>query len=70
MPRLMAGQFCFCGDVARGVDAGVGEDAGCGLLRSVGGVLGYRQKSVYGPGVSGPVPAAPTVLDPVAVFPA
>lgn len=39
MPRLMAGQFCFCGDVRRGVDAGVGEDAGCGLLGSVGGVL-------------------------------
>ncbi|MCT1411449.1 hypothetical protein M3D57_06540 [Corynebacterium sanguinis] len=39
MPRLMAGQFCFCGDVGRGIDAGVGEDAGCGLLGSVGGVL-------------------------------
>ncbi|WP_246043252.1 hypothetical protein [Tessaracoccus massiliensis] len=35
----MAGQFCFCGDVGRGIDAGVGEDAGCGLLGSVGGVL-------------------------------
>ncbi|QIN29835.1 hypothetical protein EW640_11545 [Brevibacterium luteolum] len=39
MPRLMAGQFCFCGDVRRGVDAGVGEDAGGGLLGCVGGVL-------------------------------
>ncbi|WP_158025078.1 hypothetical protein [Bowdeniella nasicola] len=39
MPRLMAGQFCFCGDVDRGIDAGVGEDAGCGLLGSVGGVF-------------------------------
>nr|WP_233190991.1 hypothetical protein [Brachybacterium sp. UMB0905] len=39
MPRLMAGQFCFCGDVRRGVDAGVGEDAGGGLVGCVGGVL-------------------------------
>ncbi|WP_211260097.1 hypothetical protein [Actinomyces radicidentis] len=39
MPRLMAGQFCFCGDVGRGIDAGVGEDAGGGLLGCVGGVL-------------------------------
>ena len=35
----MAGQFCFCGDVGRGVDVGVGEDAGCGLLGGVGGVF-------------------------------
>ena len=35
----MAGQFCFCGDLRRGVDAGVGEDAGGGLLGGVGGVL-------------------------------
>ncbi|MEE1617194.1 hypothetical protein [Brachybacterium sp. J153] len=39
MPRLMAGQFCLCGDVRRGVDVGVGEDAGGGLLGCVGGVL-------------------------------
>ena len=35
----MAGQFCFCGDVGRGVDGGVGEDTGGGLLGCVGGVL-------------------------------
>ena len=35
----MAGQFCFCGDVRRGVDVGVGEDAGGGLVGCVGGVL-------------------------------
>ena len=35
----MAGQFCFCGDVGRGIDAGVCEDAGGGLLGGVGGVL-------------------------------
>ena len=35
----MAGQFCFCGDVGRGVDAGVSEDAGGGLVGCVGGVL-------------------------------
>ncbi|WP_425304150.1 transposase [Brevibacterium ravenspurgense] len=35
----MAGQFCFCGDVRRGVDAGVGEDFRGGLLGCVGGVL-------------------------------
>ena len=39
MPRLMAGQFCFCGDVGRGVDAGVSEYAGGGLVGCVGGVL-------------------------------
>ena len=39
MPRLIAGQFCFCGDFGRGVDAGVGKDAGGGLVGSVGGVL-------------------------------
>ncbi|WP_347041665.1 hypothetical protein [Brachybacterium nesterenkovii] len=39
MPRLMAGQFCFCCDVGRGIDAGVCEDAGGGLLGCVGGVL-------------------------------
>ncbi|WP_200810186.1 hypothetical protein [Brachybacterium nesterenkovii] len=39
MPRLMAGQFCFCGDVGRGIDAGVCEDVGGGLLGGVGGVL-------------------------------
>ncbi|WP_223845673.1 hypothetical protein [Dermabacter vaginalis] len=37
MPRLMAGQVCFCGDVRRGVEAGVGEDGGGGLLGCVGG---------------------------------
>ncbi|RFT46854.1 hypothetical protein DMY01_00570 [Cutibacterium avidum] len=35
----MAGQFCFCGDVGRGIDGGVGEDAGGGLVGDVGGVL-------------------------------
>ena len=35
----MAGQFCFCGDVARGIDVGVCEDAGGGLLGGIGGVL-------------------------------
>ena len=35
----MAGQFCFCGDFGRGVDAGVGKDAGGGLVGCVGGVL-------------------------------
>ena len=35
----MAGQFCFCGDVRRGVDAGVGKDADGGLVGCVGGVL-------------------------------
>ena len=35
----MAGQFCFCGDVRRGVDAGAGKDAGGGLVGCVGGVL-------------------------------
>ena len=35
----MAGQFCFCGDVRRGVDAGVGVDGGGGLLGCVGGVF-------------------------------
>ena len=39
LPRLMAGQFCFCGDVRRSVDAGVGKDAGGGLVGCVGGVL-------------------------------
>ncbi|MDU5968409.1 MAG: hypothetical protein E6Z04_05370, partial [Cutibacterium avidum] len=39
LPRLMAGQFCFCGDVGRGIDGGVGEDAGGGLVGGVGGVL-------------------------------
>lgn len=29
----MAGQFCFCGDVRRGVDAAVGEDFRGGLVR-------------------------------------
>lgn len=38
MPRLLARQFCFCGDVGRDVDGGVGKDAGGGLLRSLGGV--------------------------------
>ena len=39
MPRLMAGWFCFCGDLRRGVDAGVGKDVGGGLVGCVGGVL-------------------------------
>ncbi|MCT2025599.1 hypothetical protein [Dermabacter hominis] len=39
MPRLMAGQFCFCGDVHRGADAGVGKDGGGGLLGCAGGVF-------------------------------
>ena len=39
MPRLMVGQFCFCGDLRRGIDVGVGEDADGGLGGYVGGVL-------------------------------
>ena len=39
MPRLMAGWFCFCGDLRRGVDAGVGKDVGGGLVGCVGGVF-------------------------------
>ncbi|MEL4503802.1 hypothetical protein AAEX63_02730 [Luteococcus sp. H138] len=39
MPRLMAGQFCFSGDVGRSVGVEVGQDAGCGLVGCVGGVL-------------------------------
>lgn len=35
----MAGQFCFCGDVHRGADAGVGKDGGGGLLGCAGGVF-------------------------------
>ena len=35
----MAGQFCFCGDVDRGIDGGVGEDAGGGLVGCVGGLF-------------------------------
>ena len=35
----MAGQFCFCGDFGRGIDVGVGEDAGRRLLGGTGGVL-------------------------------
>lgn len=35
----MAGQFCFCGELRRGVNAGVGKDAGGGLVGCVGGVL-------------------------------
>lgn len=35
----MAGQFCFGGEVRRGVDVGVGEGAGGGLVGCVGGVL-------------------------------
>ncbi|MEV8496469.1 hypothetical protein AB0315_07470 [Micrococcus luteus] len=35
----MAGQFCFCGDFGRGVDVGVGKDAGGGLVGCVGGVF-------------------------------
>ena len=35
----MAGQFCFRGDFGRGIDVGVGEDAGGGLVGGVGGVL-------------------------------
>ena len=35
----MAGQFCFCCDFGPGIDAGVGEDAGYGLLGCVGGVF-------------------------------
>lgn len=35
----MVGQFYFCGDLRRSVGAGVGEDAGCGLIGGVGGVL-------------------------------
>ena len=37
--RKLAGQFCFCGDFGRGIDGGVGEDAGGGLLGGVDGVL-------------------------------
>ena len=35
----MAGWFCFCGDLRRGVDAGVGKDVGGGLVGCVGGVF-------------------------------
>ena len=37
--RKLAGQTCFRGDVGQGIDAGVGEDAGGGLVGCVGGVL-------------------------------
>ena len=37
--RTLAGQTCFRGDFGQGIDAGVGEDAGGGLVGCVGGVL-------------------------------
>ena len=37
--RKLAGQTCFRGDFGQGIDAGVGEDAGGGLVGCVGGVL-------------------------------
>ena len=39
MPRLKAGQACFCGDLRRSVGTGVGQYAGCGLVGCVGGVF-------------------------------
>ena len=35
----MAGRFCFCADLSRGIDAGVRKDAGGCLIGCVGGVL-------------------------------
>ena len=37
--RKLAGQTCFRGDFGQGIDAGVDEDAGGGLVGYVGGVL-------------------------------
>ena len=46
----MAGQFCFCGDFGRGIDAGVGENARGGLAGCVGGVLFVVDGDAGGPG--------------------
>ena len=37
MPRLVAGQFCFCGHVGRSIDVDVDENGVGGLLEGAGG---------------------------------